>query len=247
MTSMWTEVQASPITVTVLGVAPGVETERAGRVVGAVVRRHRLREPVAVRLSCAGGPSGSAVVQVNLRVHGRAVRTQTDGPSGFALTLAAGRLDRQIHRVIIGPAAPWWPEPGRPALAYASRHTEIVRRKSFRLPTCTPSDAIGLLDAMDFSAFLFTDITTGTDAIVYWAGPSGARLARQRADRSAADRFDTPLTVDPGACPVMTASQAAALLCRQGLPFLFHSDPHSGRGQLLYRRYDGDLALVTAR
>ncbi len=245
MTSMWTDVQAPPIAVTVLGVAPGVETERAGRVVGAVARRHRLREPVAVRLS--GGPSGSAVVQVNLRVDGRAIRTQSDGPSGFALTLAAGRLDRQIHRVTTGPAAPWWPEPGRPALAYASRHTEIVRRKSFRLRTCTPSDAIGVLDAMDFSAFLFTDIATGADAIVYWAGPSGARLARQCGNRCAGDRFDIPLTVDPGASPVLTATQAAALLCRQGLPFLFHSDPRSGRGRLLYRRYDGDLALVTPR
>jgi hypothetical protein len=33
-------------------------------------------------------------------------------------------------------------------------------------------------------------------------------------------------------------------LCRSGLPFLFCTDPDSGRGGLLYRRHDGDLALV---
>lgn len=37
----------------------------------------------------------------------------------------------------------------------------------------------------------------------------------------------------------------AIRLCDHALPFLFHTDPGTGRGALLYRRYDGEIGLLS--
>lgn len=37
---------------------------------------------------------------------------------------------------------------------------------------------------------------------------------------------------------------SVARLCENGLPFLFHTDPGTGRAALLYRRYDGEIELL---
>ena len=44
---------------------------------------------------------------------------------------------------------------------------------------------------------------------------------------------------------VLTAGQAADQLAEGWLPFVFFTESHSGRGNLRYRRYDGNLGLVT--
>ncbi|MEV4129547.1 hypothetical protein [Nocardia sp. NPDC049707] len=45
--------------------------------------------------------------------------------------------------------------------------------------------------------------------------------------------------------PLLSEAQAVDLLCRDGLAFLFFTDSRSGRGHLLYRRYDADPGLIT--
>jgi acyl dehydratase len=44
----------------------------------------------------------------------------------------------------------------------------------------------------------------------------------------------------------MTEEQAVAHLDLAGDPFVFHLDPATGRGRVLYRRYDGNYGLITA-
>ncbi len=39
------------------------------------------------------------------------------------------------------------------------------------------------MDAMDYDVHIFTDTTTGEEAVVYRAGPAGLRLARQHRER----------------------------------------------------------------
>ncbi|GGK63305.1 hypothetical protein GCM10011591_39490 [Nocardia camponoti] len=100
------------------------------------------------------------------------------------------------------------------------------------------------MDAMDYDVYLFTDAPTGEDAIVYRAGPIGLRLARQHRMHPPDLSAHLPVTINPHATPSLYEKQAVHRLCHHGLPFLFFTDSDTGRGHLLYRRYDGDLTLI---
>jgi hypothetical protein len=53
------------------------------------------------------------------------------------------------------------------------------------------------------------------------------------------------VVVNPRRVPALTATQAADRLAAGWLPFLFYTDRDTRRGNLLYRRYDGNLSLIT--
>jgi hypothetical protein len=104
--------------------------------------------------------------------------------------------------------------------------------------------AASALAAMDYDVYLYTDADTGEDAAIYRAGPTGLRVARQRSMRPAPTSGTPPLTVNSRRTPVLTPQEAAARLAEGWLPFLFFTDGHSGRGHLVYRRYDGGVGLL---
>ena len=99
------------------------------------------------------------------------------------------------------------------------------------------------MDALDYQAHLFTGLDTGQDAIVYRAGPTGYRLARQ-APGPTLRSADVPLTIHPHPAPVLPVEQAMARLGTANDDHLFFTDSTTGRGQLLYRRVDGHYGLV---
>jgi hypothetical protein len=53
-----------------------------------------------------------------------------------------------------------------------------------------------------------------------------------------------PLTINAHKVPVLTEREAVAHLAQGWLPYVFYTDRTTGRGHLLYRRYDGDLGLI---
>ncbi|MET7768330.1 sigma 54 modulation/S30EA ribosomal C-terminal domain-containing protein [Nocardia sp. NPDC005366] len=219
------------------------EVERTLRSVGRVARHHGIDATARVRLTAAPCVDGPVLAQVNVRFREGPVRVQVGGPSGFIATFVAERLDRQIARIAAGDAMRIWPDPARPALASITEPRPIVRRKYYELLRGDPMTAASAMDAMDYDAYLYTDAETGEDATVYWAGPTGVRLARQhRVDPPRSNPL--PLSMNPHPAPLLTDTEAADRLCRYGLPFVFFTDPGDKRGRLLYRRYDGDLALV---
>lgn len=87
--------------------------------------------------------------------------------------------------------------------------------------------------------------------MVYRAGPSGLRLARQHhvfpqdGHVVAPQPPPVPLIVNSRPTPVLTEAAAVDRAREHGLPFLFFTDQATGRGQLLYSRYDGNLGLIT--
>ena len=238
----------------VRGVVGDEEREYARTAVGAVLAEHGVpASATRVRLSggnCGGGP---LLIQVNLRVCGAPARIQVPGwdPSA-AVAAAVDRLRRQVRRLTTA-WEPWpWPDPQRRALAVPGRG-EIVRRKSYRLTVGAPCRAAAVLGAMDYDVYLYTDADTGEDAVVYRSGPTGLRLARQRSMRppapvgpSASTAAALPITVNARKVPTLTAGQAADRLAEGWLPFVFFTESRSGRGNLLYRRYDGNLGLVSS-
>ncbi|MFG2043768.1 sigma 54 modulation/S30EA ribosomal C-terminal domain-containing protein [Dactylosporangium sp. NPDC048998] len=223
--------------------AEALESARA--MFAAVAARHDVAGGVRVRLAaatCAGGPM---LVQVNLRVFGAPARIQVPGSSPAA-ALAAGtvRLERQIRRLTTAWEAWPWPDPERRPLAVPGP-AHITRRKPVRLHRRSSCQAGAYLAAMDYDAYLFTDAETGEDALVHRAGPTGVQLSRQRSMHPPTVHGAPVPTVNPRHTPVLTADEAVAHLAEGWLPFLFFTEARTGRGNLVYRRYDGGAGLVT--
>jgi len=61
------------------------------------------------------------------------------------------------------------------------------------------------------------------------------------------DDLDVTLIGLFAAEPRIGVLEASRRLARGWLPYVFYTDAVNGRGQLLYRRHDGDLGLVTPR
>lgn len=247
----WTTAADPELAVTTRGAVPPADVTRAVRAIGLILRRHRLDTAVRVRVTAPTDADEPTLVQANIRFRGAPTRVQVSGPRSFAVTFAAERLDRQIARLATRQSRDW-PDPARPPLARITEPRPIIRRKQCALLTGTATEAIAVMDAMDYDAYLFTDTETGEDAVVHWIDPLGVGLSRQYSAAPPAGRKGVPLsanslpiTVDSTPAPVLSEEAAARTLCGNGLAFLFFTDPGTGRGRLLYRRYDGDLTIVS--
>ncbi|MEV6138823.1 sigma 54 modulation/S30EA ribosomal C-terminal domain-containing protein [Nocardia sp. NPDC051990] len=247
---LWATATDPELAVTTRGAVPPADVTRAVRGIGRVLRRHHLDAAARVRVTAPVDSNEPTLVQANIRIQDTPTRVQVTGPRGFAVTFAVERLDRQIARLTTKQSREW-PDPARPPLARVTEPRPIVRRKHCALLTGMPAEATAVMDAMDYDAYLFSDAETGEDALVSWTDPLGVRLTRQRTTQAPLAPVDRPLTVNSlpllmDSYPAPTLSEEAAVprLCRKGLPFLFFTDTDSGRGRLLYRRYDGDLTIV---
>lgn len=247
---LWATAADPELAVTTRGAVPPADVTRAVRGIGRVLRRHHLDAAARVRVTTPVDSDELTLVQANIRMHDTPSRVQVTGPRGFAVTFAVERLDRQIARLATNRSREW-PDPARPPLTRVTEPRPIVRRKRCALLTGTPAEATAVMDAMDYDSYLFSDAETGEDALVSWADPLGVRLTRQCSTHAPPTPADRPLTVnslpllvDSYPAPTHIEEAAVAWLCREGLPFLFFIDADSGRGRLLYRRYDGDLTIV---
>ncbi|MEC3958743.1 hypothetical protein VMT65_37295 [Nocardia sp. CDC153] len=211
------------------GPVPSGEVTRVVRGLGRILRRHGVDGPVRVRLHWPESEDETTLVQASVRTLGKAFRVQVAGPGRFASTFALERLDLRLGCPPDELSRPW-PDPARPSLSAVTGPRPIVRRKDCRLQVATPAAAARVLDAMDYDAHLFIDADTGSEAVVCWTGPLGVRTQGRARD----------------AVPSMYEEDAVTRLCTGGLPYLFYTDAETRRGRLLYRRFDGDLALVSA-
>lgn len=228
------------------------QAERLARAVGCVLDSRAISGGARVRLKVGNCGRGPMVVQVNLQVDDTPARVHAVVAAIEQVAPALVRLDRQIEQMR---AVRWrprpWPDLTRRMLTVAA-DAVVNRRKSFVLQHITPLDAAAVMDAMDYDMHLFTDVETGEDAVVYRAGPSGLRLARQHhvfppgwSRSSTVTGPPVPLIVNSNPPPMLTEQAAVRRACEHGLRLLFFTDPVSGRGRLLYPRYDGNLGLIT--
>lgn len=119
----------------------------------------------------------------------------------------------------------------------------IVRRKTYASEPMTPEEAVWEMRLLAHDFHLFTDLSSGEEAVVY-AGPDGTvRLKRSGGNGAYVD----PVTIDPDPPATLTTEEAIERLDTGAEPFVFFLDRSSGRGALLYRRYDGHYGLVEAR
>lgn len=214
-----------------------------------------------------------ARAEAELDVNGRLVCARVAATTmALAIGELADRLERQLedfsdrrtrlHRLT--PAAnvaaangEWrhgtW-RPPRPAyFPRPAGERELIRRKTFALEPLDPLQAVVEMLDLDHDFYLFRDVLTGADAVVHrredgrigLIGPideadAGDRPAdaaqRQPADGLAYERsrFSEPITLQTA------ISEMDALDHR----FMFFIDAQTGRGNVIYMRYDGNYGLI---
>ncbi|MBN0044736.1 MULTISPECIES: sigma 54 modulation/S30EA ribosomal C-terminal domain-containing protein [Streptomyces] len=223
-------------------------------------------EPVLaaqVKLSLAANPAAArpAHAQAVVNLNGRPVRAHVAADSLFeAVDLLRDRLAARLARArghrqdrhhgtaesrsrTAGDGAGQHHRPVRHHVVPEDRR--IVRRKSFGLPRQPVHDAVVDLDLLDYDFYLFTDAVSGQDSIVYRDEDGHHRMASASGQDG---RLVEPegAGTGPGTVPVpeIGVTDAVARLELAGLPFVFFTDRTTGRGSVVYHRFDGHYGLI---
>ncbi|MEV0594650.1 ribosome hibernation promotion factor [Nonomuraea cavernae] len=231
--------------------------EHARQAIAALARL--AHEPVLyarIKLTAPAAPDVKRpyTAQANLDVSGRLIRAQASGSSMYqALDLLEERVRTRLRRT----ARHWgelrgrhWPEreASLPVLPRPRREPdverEIVRHKTLGAYRATPEEAAFDMEQLDFDFYLFTEAGSGQDSVLYRAG-DGYLLAQVEPRPEALGEVMMPLTVDPGPAPRLTTAEAVDRLGAGGRAFEFFADAETGRGRLIYHRYDGGYGLIT--
>lgn len=133
----------------------------------------------------------------------------------------------------------------RPSFARrAPEDREIVRRKAFAIDSIDRAQAAAEMLDLDHEFYLFRDRDTDGDAVIY-RRPDGAiglidasRVDDRPDDREGfkrqRSRFDEPITLE----------RAVAEMNALHHHFLFFVRAQTGRGNVIYLRYDGNYGLI---
>ena len=246
------------------GDVPGGAIEYAAGKVAAV--SHRIDEPILfarVKLTQAADPARTrpAMAQVAIDVNGDLVRAGVASHTmREAVDLLEGRLrDKLEHRAQRREAERRLvaiPEPGewrhgdlpttRPT--YFERpvdERELVRHKTFVTDELTPDEAAFDMDQLDYDFYLFRDLASGTDSLIQRQPDGTYRMTHGQ--RPAVEPGPTALRLQVAELPApeSTVPQAIERLDTGGEPFVFFVNAATGRGNVVYRRYDGHYGLLT--
>jgi hypothetical protein len=250
-----------------------VQTQTHGEVraneVSEAVRRVSLllraaSEPVLfarVKLTMHADPAMErpAIAQINVDLNGRLVRVQSaDETMRVAVEHACDRLRIRLER-----AARNWaalrgglplPEPAEwrhenvsvPRLPYFPRprgERTVMRHKSYTPAHETPDEAAAEADVLDYDFHLFTEKSTGEDSVIYRT-PDGYRLALAHPRTGRLGPVGPSITVSHVPAARLTVAEAEDRLEAFQQPFLFFVNGETGRGNLIYHRYDGHYGLI---
>lgn len=197
-----------------------------------------------------------AQVEAMLDLSGLAVRARAAAPTIHeAANLLQQRLSRKldsldrrkelVRRLRAGDSAGEWRHESVPSERpdYFPRPVDerkVVRHKSFSFGSLTPEDALAEMESLEHDFHLYADRETGRDAVVFRRQEGGYALSR------AGGIATPPVGFEEGPePPEMELAEAENRLGLSEEPFLFFIDAATGRGNVLYLRYDGHYGLIT--
>ena len=128
----------------------------------------------------------------------------------------------------------------RPVNAKWSRH------KTPAPVELTIDEAAWDMHMLDYDFFIFRELGSGRDTLL-WLAPAG--LCLQQVGR-VADELDLGVTdakVDSTAAARLSVREAIERLEAIGEQFVFFENATTGRGNVLYHRYDGHYGVITPR
>ena len=224
----------------------------------------RIGDPVrgaTVRLTRAGDPARErrCTATATIDIDGRPVRSRAEAAEmRDAVDRLVDRLrDRLQHldelrlalrnRGAEHPPSEWRhgdrPEPRPEYHPRPVDEREVVRRKSFSTPESTLDEAIFDMESLDHDFFLFSDLATGQDAVVWRDG--GAYRVRYAGTAPSDAAAAATVVVDTVPVGTATEDDVRARLDVGDEPWVIFRDAGTGRGRVMYRRYDGHYGLIT--
>jgi ribosome-associated translation inhibitor RaiA len=202
-----------------------------------------------------------ATVQVALDVNGDPVRAHVAGHTLHeAIDLVQRRLrDRIEHRSehrastrhVEGlPESGEWRHGDRsserpPFFPRPVEQRQLVRHKTFTVDELTPDEAVYDMEQLDYDFHLFCDLASGADSVIERVGGDSYRLTRLAAADGEPGPIAAAVEVSDVAVPEMDVDEAIERLDAGAEPFVFFADRGTGRGNVVYRRYDGHYGLIT--
>ena len=140
------------------------------------------------------------------------------------------------HQNHPAPRLPYFPRP--------PGERTVVRHKSYALARQTPDEAAAEAGLLGYDFHLFTEKSTGEDGVIYRTA-DGYRLALAHPRTRRLGPVDPSITISEMPAPRLPVTEAAARLEAAGQPFLFFVNAETGRGNLIYHRYDGHYGLIS--
>jgi ribosomal subunit interface protein len=220
-----------------------------GPVFGARVVLTQERNPRIAQPARAEGEIGLSGMAVHARVCAESMPAAIDE--------LAERLQRQLRRHIDhlvdthrGPAAAapgeWFHgakrRRGADHFPRPARERQVVRRKSFAVAPIGAAEAAASMDALDHDFYLFHDVETDRDAVIYRR--DDGRLALIEPRGMPAPPPDGPVWEESRISEPADLSDAVAEMDELEHRFLFFVNAATGRGNVLYLRYDGNYGLI---
>jgi hypothetical protein len=257
------EAEPIPIAVATQGSVQPDDVVYATDRIGTLLRH--VGQPVLLarlRLTQAADPARvrPAIAQVALDIDGELVRAHVAGHDmREAADLLQERLRDQLdhraeHREDIQTRS-GISEPGewRHGDLRASRpeyydrpvdERQLVRHKAFAVGELNPDEAVFDMEQLDHDFHLFSDLATGEDALMQRAPDGSYQITRLHPVSVVSGPTSIPFTVAQDPPPVLGAADAIQRLNDGGEPFVFFADEATGRGNVVYRRYDGHYGLI---
>jgi ribosome-associated translation inhibitor RaiA len=220
-----------------------------------------LDADIRLRQEADPGRERPAVAEAFLDVDGRPVRSQVAAATmREAIDLLEARLRRRLRRLgarsrsrarrhrDAGPGE--WHHGDLPTHRpeYFDRppeERELIRHKSFVLTDETPDEAASDLELLDHDFLLFRNAATGEDNVVFRLPGGGYALIEPSEHPESLRHCAAPIASSPRVPSRIALADAIGLLDLGAEPFVFFIDREAGRGNVLYRRYDGHYGLVT--
>ncbi|MEX2651364.1 MAG: HPF/RaiA family ribosome-associated protein [Acidimicrobiia bacterium] len=225
----------------------------------------KIAEPLLlarVKLTLAEDPGRArpAIAQVMLDIRGDLVRAHTAAETmPLAIDLVRERLRDQLdhqaqrrrairrRRTTTEPGE--WRHGDQPTARpdYFDRPIEgreLVRHKMLAFDELAPEEAVFDMEQMDYDFYLFTDLQCGEDALVEREQGGGYRLTSLHPTEVEPEPSLVSIAVSEHPPPRLSVEEAIERLEAIGSPFLFFCNTDTGRGNVVYHRYDGHYGLI---
>lgn len=199
-----------------------------------------------------------AFAKAEFDVNGQLVRAHVTAPTMFeAIDLLQSRLRERLERAAHhdeakhlryrgGDEHEWRHAEYSPARApHFPRpvdEREIVRHKTFAVGEMTPDEAAADLELLDHDFYLFTNLETGEDNVLFCSSSDYELIEPSPA--CSLEECAAAIRLSPIRPATMSTDDAVELLNLGDEPFVFFLDPAAQRGRVLYRRYDGHYGLI---
>jgi len=249
-----TESDTIDVAVVTHGKLPGAADYVQTKIGGIGRYAHRPIRHVRVKLTRHQDPAVErpVVAQGNVDVDGRTIRAQVEGQT---VREAVDRLEDRLRQRLVRLAEREQDRRVRPPAEADRAHRpsyfprpeadrEVVRHKSYTLARADVEEAAWEMELLDYDFHLFTEANTGQDCVLY-RDENGYRLASVRPiTAEQLQPFELPLSISEHPAPELTVDEARERLGMLWTSFLFFINAETGRGNVLYHRYDGNYGLI---